>query len=305
MAVHIVTGSESVLRYREIRRLVGERFRVVHSPEALADALDPVMFEDSPPVWCRDFAWTEGMANAAMAFDGILVVDVDGDLPAKSPWSKKKESVSWVETPSPKPWERKQLAQEFVRDEAMKRYLILKEAFGNSLVAISGTDLGVLSFELDKLSTYLQELGEQEVQPKHLAQIRGGFVETGTEELVWGVGQRKPDHVTQSLTLIERTMGTGSSVVMRVIGILAYNLRIWLSCKSLCGGEPNALGARLGLHPFVLKKQHFPHASQWSEKGLLELLHALAKVQLGIRRGHISPFLRLHSTLLRSLQTSS
>lgn len=180
----------------------------------------------------------------------------------------------------------------------MRLHLILSEPLGNTLVSVVGTDLGILAFELDKLFMLSKQQGQAEITLKAIAQTIGGFVETGVDELIFSVGQRKWKSILESLSLIEHTHGVSSSTVLRICAALMYHARIWLCCKTLCNGDPEPLGARLGLHPFVLKKQHFPHAVKWTEKELLALIAGISGVGRAVRRGCVHSHVQLQGVLL-------
>lgn len=300
MPLVVVSGAEPLLRRRAVLSVFGSSaVQIVHTVEALERALTPEMFGEALPIWCRDLVPTEPMLTAVEAQEGLVVWELDAEPTAKSPILKRKDRVQqWIALPSPKPWEKRAAAVDFVRGEAMRLHLILPEVMASSLVALVGTDLGVLSFELDKLACLAKRLGQYEVTAKIINQTLGGFVETGMDELIHAVGQRHPAQILGSLTLIERTHGVSSSTVLKICGALVYHARIWLCCKTLCSGDPGPLSERLGIHAFVLRKQHFPHAVQWTERDLLTLIAGIAGVGRAVRQGCVSPFLQLQGVLV-------
>lgn len=300
MPLMVVSGAEPLLRRRAVLSLVGSNaLQVVHTEGELERALTPEMFGEVLPIWCRDLTPTEPLLAAVEKYEELVVWELEGEPTAKSPLGKRKEQVQqWVVLPSPKPWEKRSAAVEFVRGEAMRHHLILSEVMASSLVALVGTDLGVLSFELDKLACLAKRQGDYEVIAKTLHQTLGGFVETGMEELIHAVGQRHPTQILGSLTLVERTHGSTSSTVLRVCAALVYHARIWLCCKTLCNGDPGPLSERLGIHAFVLRKQHFPHAVQWTERELLALIAGIARVGRAVRQGCIAPHVQMQGLLV-------
>jgi len=305
MTIVVVSGAEPLLRRRAVLSVLGNRTcAVVHSVVELERAAAPQMFGEPLPIWCRDLTLTEPMLKNLECYEELVVVEVDGDPTPKSPLGKRKEKIRWVSIPSPKPWEKKAAAVDFVREEAMRLYLILPDTMAVALVSVAGTDLGVLAFELDKLSMYSKEHGQPEITAKILNQTLGGFVEVGIDDLVVSVGQRNGKSILESLALVERTHGVTTSTLLKVLGALIYHARIWICCKTLCNGDPGPLGERLGLHPFVLKKQHFPHAVKWTEKDLLALIAGLSRVGRAIRQGCLIPHIQLQSVLLELAKTT-
>jgi len=300
MPLVVVSGAEPLLRRRAVLSIFGSRaVQTVHTVEALERALTPEMFGEALPIWCRDLVPTEPMLAAVEAQEELVVWELDGEPTAKSPLGKRKDLVQqWIALPSPKPWEKRPAALDFVRGEAMRLHLILSEVLASSLVALVGVDLGILYFELDKLACLAKRSGQYEVTAKILHQTLGGFVETGMEELIHAVGQRHPNQILGSLTLVERTHGVSSSTVLRVCAALVYHARIWLCCKTLCNGDPGPLSERLGIHVFVLRKQHFPHAVQWTERELLAMIAGIAGVGRAVRQGCVVPHVQLQGVLV-------
>ncbi len=303
----VISGGESILRRRSaLSFLKGETFQIVHSAQELEGALVPPMFGTPPALWCRNVVPTEGMVDSLESHESSVVIEMDGEIPAKSPLLKcKGKSAKWIVLPIPKPWEKRQAALSFVQEEATKQNLVLSEALGAALVSLVGNDLGVLAFEVEKLALLTQEQGLTEATPKFLGHTIAGFVETGMEELIHNVGQKNAKHILNSYALIERTHGLSSSTVLRICAALLYHARIWLCCKTLCHGDPALLGEKLSLHPFVLKKQHFPHAVRWAEPELLTLIAGISSVQRSVRRGTVSPHLQLQGLLLGLAQHAS
>lgn len=303
MPMVVVLGEEFVLRRRAVQSVLGGRSaRVVNTADELGAALAPVMFGDAPPIWVRDLTLTESMLGAIEQYEDLVVVEIEGEPTAKSPLGKRRAQGKWVVLPTPKPWERKAQAIDFVRQEALFQNIILPDLMAATLVAAVGPDLGVLVFELSKLAMYSKQEGQMEITPKVLSQTLGGFVEVGMDELVQGVGQRNVRSILSSLSLIERTHGVSTSTVLRVCATLIYHTRIWLCCKTMYNGDPNPLGERLGIHPFVLRKQHFPHASKWDEIKLLALIAGVASVGRAVRQGCILPHMRLQGVLLSTVE---
>lgn len=302
----VVSGAESLLRRRTVQSLLGDNpYQVAHTLEELERALASNMFGETPPIWCREVVPTEEVFRGAEHHE-LVIWELESEPTAKSPLGKRKaEAKQWFALPTPKPWEKRAAAVNFVRDEAMSHNLILSDGMVHSLVALVGLDLGILSFELAKMGVLAKQSGEYEVTPKILNQVLGGFVETGLEELVAALGQQNPSQIMGSMTLIERTYGVSSSTVLRLCATLVYHARIWLCCKTLCNGDPNPLSERLGIHAFVLRKQHFPHAARWSEQKLLTLIAGIAGVGRAVRRGQMAPHLRLQGLLVGLCATQS
>lgn len=201
----------------------------------------------------------------------------------------------------PKPWEIEEYATKFCVKEASKRGLDLGTPLARALVQNVGQDLGVLSFEIEKISMFL---GGGRVTPQDLSKVLGAFVDGGPKPVVEGLEVRSLKKVSAALWAVHRASAHSlPSAVLRVCAFVVPSVITWLHVASLAseGASGEEIGSRVGVHPYVVQKTLSPAAKRWGEKDLVQLVRGLAVVEKAVKLGKVNPWVQLECCLFRAV----
>jgi len=205
----------------------------------------------------------------------------------------------------PKPWDEAEHASLFCVKEARKYKLNLGQPLAMAVVQNAGMDLGVLSFEIQKLAMLLQARGETDVTTNHVKSTIASFAELGPKPVVEAMEKRDLVAVSRALSNMRRThAGNLSGATLLACAWLGKSLGNWLHIAAL-NDEGYSLGeisARAGVHEFVVRKTLLPVARRWGQGRLTSLIKSVARVERAVRSGHIHPWVQFECALFRSLQ---
>lgn len=241
--------------------------------------------------------------------DVVIVLCQKGTIKKKSGLGKvaaalPKRLVAVFE--KPKPWEEAERAERFCVTEARKRGVGLKEPLARAIVKNAGLDLGILSFEIDKLARFTKIEGARDVEVEHVRQTIGAFSELGPKPVVEALERFDAKGVSNALANMRRThAGALGGATLRCCAFVSRSATRWLHIAALIGegAGPDEISERTGLHPFVLRKNLLPVAKRWGEGRLVTLLKSLALVERSVRKGHANPWVQLECALLDTLTT--
>jgi len=321
--VLVLSGAVEFLRIRELRKAIAAADRTGRQVEYLRGAdreelssllsssgifftgKSLVVIEDPEKV-DADLVWAhyERGGNATS-----LVLHVEGSTKpttALGKLIKKLPPENVAKFAAPKPWEEEQMAVDFLAAEAKSRKLKLDLRLAAGMVQNIGTDLGILSFEMDKIAMLISSEGAgKEISPSHVKATIAGFSELGAMPVVETLGRRDLKGLSRALTNMRRThAGHPSGATLKACGLLSHNITTWLHAASLLGQGANTeeIAERIKLHPFVVRKSILPVARRWSEGSLVELLNSIAAVERGVRSGHINPWVEFECALFYAVE---
>lgn len=239
--------------------------------------------------------------------DVVIILYQRGAIKKKSGLSKvvaalPKKFVARFE--KPKPWEQGDRAVRFCVTEARKKGVGLGEPLAGAIVKNVGLDLGILSFEVDKLARLARAEGARDVAVEHIRQAIGAFSELGPKPVVEALERRDAKGVAAALANMRRThAGHLGGATLRACAFVSRSATKWLHIAALLGegARPEEISERTGLHPFVLRKTLLPVAKRWGEGRLTSLLKSLALVERSVRKGHVNSWVQLECALLDSV----
>jgi len=200
--------------------------------------------------------------------------------------------------PEPKPWDVEKEAIEFCIAEAKAKNKTLSAGLAQSLVVLSGPDLGVLSFELQKLSMLADIDKVTTITENHLVQGRAPLAETSMIRIVDALSAKD----TKRLALmLRRVRETRKEVpVMELVGWVMPPVVRWLVGRDLQekGVPHEQAAAQMGFHGFRYKKEVIERMGRWSKPELVQILRALAEAQRNVVTGILDPWAVLSARLL-------
>lgn len=199
---------------------------------------------------------------------------------------------------TPKPWEEKGYATKFLMTELRNRGKSIPEPLAEQVVRKVGTDVGLLSFEALKFSTSLDVDGRSEVTPQDAVALMAAFGAEDWEMLKSALAARNVKLVVRTWNDIRN--GPGGEAVQKAISILTSTIVKWVHAAALheAGVPPDDAAARVGMHPYSYKTTILPAALRWGRTPLEDLLRSV--VEVGVRKGHINPWVALESALIQA-----
>lgn len=210
-----------------------------------------------------------------------------------------KHQVTFEEVP---PWKAEETAIKFCMREVKRHKLTLSDSLASNLVAASGTDLGILSFEIWKAATLCRANGDAQITGDHLRQTVSSISEIGAIPVVEALATASSARVSKALASMRRTHA--GDPTMKACALVGRNVGFWLHAASLLRQKSSVeeISGRLSLHPYVCKMKILPPAKKWGEKNLARLLTTIAQVERGVRSGHANPWMEFQCGLLRAIQ---
>lgn len=183
--------------------------------------------------------------------------------------------------------------------EARERGVQLSDPLAASMVDVVGTNLGMLSWEVYKVSLLLEAEGKTEVTSEHLRASLSQIDNVGVGRLNDYVGLASVRKVCRQLRWIEKTH-PGDSTMM-VVRFMFPSVSQWMVVADLHEkGVPQEDAAlALNMNSWFHKRKVLPVAKRWGRKKLFHLLGVLQSAERGVLSGDVSPWLGLCSGLMR------
>lgn len=219
--------------------------------------------------------------------EGNVIVLWDGKKPDK-PWLAKIERKHQVWHDAPSPWEATAAAQEFVVSEATKFGLAMSPSEAGRLVALSGTDLALLSREVQKIA-----LAGSCAQLDVLAT---GWGNVPLDDLTTALVKQDARRVT---SLLPR-FGSGSTGAIQVSRLLASQVLTWLAASELEAKNlsTDLIAEQVGVHPYRYRVGMQENVRRLGYRKIRDLIHRLAVVERSVLTGSVNAWCLLQSSLL-------
>jgi DNA polymerase III delta subunit len=313
-----VSGAIEFLRIREIRKAqvaakrkkrriehvrgddTGEIEKLIAGTVFFSDKL--MIFVTQPSKLKPEFILAHHKSKDTSA---VLVLHYEDHLKNNTKFFKLLDSnnIPHLTFASPKPWEVEGRAIKFVMSEAKRRKKVIPEDLARALVATCGDEYGFLSFEVLKLSTYLDALGETEVTRAHLRGLIAVLNEASVFPVVDALAAVNERALLRRMGAMERTHS--GDPTMRVCAVLATSVASWLQAVSAVrGGLDSASAAQaIGASPGRMDKVLLPAGKRWGEKEMRKLLKEIAQVERAVKTGRSHPWVLLQSRLAASCRS--
>ena len=202
-----------------------------------------------------------------------------GKKPEKAPWLAKVERKGQVWHDAPTPWEAAALAQEFVIQEGSNFKLEIPKDIAVRLVARSGTDLALLSREVQKLSC--TGLG-------CLEDVTTDWGGVPLDDLLGALGRQD----TQKVSVMLPRFGKGPSGAIMVSRLLASQVLLWLGAAELesrnCATD--LVAETLGVHPYRYRVGMQEMIKKLGYRKIRDLVRCLSAAEMAVQTGKIDPW---------------
>lgn len=330
--VIVVTGDEDYLRRRELQKALagaartGRRVEYIQGTDSqtLSRVLSSgsVLFKDRTLAMVSDADRVDvdmvlrhhkrGSAKVALVLTQEGTAKKKGSLVEISKVLSKSLRLHFEKVAL---WKRDSFAASFVVKEGKALGIRVSEKVATVMVAAAGDDLGVLSFELQKLAALLGSLefekpekeraARPEVEGVHLRQSLSTLTQVGAISVVEALAARNAKRLVRALATMRKTHT--SDPTMKACALLAHNVTQWLHAAALISQNAaiEEIGLRLRLHPYVCKTKVLPAAKNWGERNLAGVLTGLAAVERGVRSGHLNSWVELECVLLKAIHHRS
>lgn len=311
--LYLVSGSQDLLRNRLVAKMIqeaeGEGFTIDYVDASHPGALEGA-FQGSPFVGGRTFVVVTNPHKGDLdVYDAqlkaknpsvVALLDHEGDPKGNTKfgkWSKTlKDHANFSE---PTEWAALEVAADFLIMEAEKIHKKkLSRAHANAIVRLSGTNLGVLVFEVQKMAILATVDGSESIEVEH---VRGGLadlVAASADPLLEALRARNKVNLIKAMNrMYERSPSDPTMYVCRLIGAEAIK---WLSAVSFIALPPKVAAEHLGLNPWYYENKILPVARYWGRPNTIRLIKAVAASERGLLRGNISPWNGLLCNLLQA-----
>lgn len=213
-----------------------------------------------------------------------IVLYLNGSLPRSKkhplhPFIKKLPKKCVIKHLVPSTFKEHEVAVTFALGEASRLGKELSSQLAEGIVKISGTDLGILSFELLKASYLAHD--SKELKPEHFRTI-SSLAETSALPLIQSISTKNLKEVLKQFGKMRSTYHRDPTLM--VCGWLGSEVCKWLTTASALK-KGSVKPSDLNIHPYVFQKNILPAAKKWGEVSLLKLLHIISDVERYVKTG--------------------
>lgn len=236
-----------------------------------------------------------------------IVMEVDGEAsPKKHPAVElvmKKHRVTYS-IPARKQ-DREARATKFLRMEA-HRLTSNQDALGadlaKAMVGVLGVDLGVLSYEMSKVTALVRSQGGKSITAREVKAVVKGHTGVEMQPIRDALAGARTQQMAKALAVMRRKSSSDPTMLLlRARGGPADLAYQWLQASLLLerGTTPHQIGAMLGSPSWVTERTTIPAARRWGTRNLVNLVRDLACVDRGVLKGVPSPWVACEAALLR------
>lgn len=314
--VSFVGGDEEYLCRRVLNLAVktaaevGRRVEFVSSQDEILDTMSSAVLFDEPTLLIvRDFEtldveWVKGHKNNTVA----VVLYCPQEVKTKA----LKDLVEAVPKPyrfihhKPAPYKAAEKAAEFVVEEAKRLGKEMPAQLATALVGRVGSDFGLLSYEVLKVSLLLDARGEGPViTPAHVGQTMLLSGEADIGAVVDAVGAGSVVKTLRTLEAVKNNWHQAGEPTLAVVAWLGNRATSWLHAVALDaqGADEKEAAHRTGINPYIYSRSTLPTARRWGKARLVVLLRRLAQVEMAVKQGRQAPWTMLECSLIASVRS--
>lgn len=241
----------------------------------------------------------------------ILLV-VDGDPKGNTKFGKfvlalDKKSHTSMQLPDKK-WEMPKFASEFCVAEVKKCGKSISEELSNAIVKVSGTDIGFLSFEVQKMVMHADSRGSNTLSIDDVRASLAPIGEVSFDGVKDALVSRNTKSLTQALIRIKRAT---KDPVMPLCGfldtiLLGYKSEKegkasfgWLHLTTMTGRgfDSEKISSELGINSWRCKNILIPEVARWNSADVIKAIRAVSTARRVVLNGSIDPWTLLVSSL--------
>jgi len=308
----IISGSEGLLRRRFLASIVGaqraEGWAIEHvdgnNLAEVRDALDGGgMFMDvrtlavvHNPHKVSLKLLTEQVASKDYVTTLLLYLEKEPDGRTKFGKFVKTQSAHHKAFPLPDQWNGPKVATAFVLDEFRVYGKTLNPDLAGALVGRAGSDLGILAFEVQKISLLA---GDAKVITS--THIKGGMsevAEAAVGPILDALASRNPKRLSRALAKVRETHHQDPTIhICRFLGPTVVR---WMQVSYLDNMPPRAAASEIGMNLWYFENKILPASKRWGQRGTVQLIADLAHSERAVLSGALNGWVVLTSRLLAS-----
>lgn len=232
-------------------------------------------------------------------YQTTLLLHIEGEPDGRTKFGKAVKA-SWASVhksfPLPTDWQAPKVGAEFVQAEAVRLGFQFPADLAQVLVERSGTDLGLLSFEVQKITMLAGLDGAKTLGLKHVAGGIAPIAEASVFAISDALAVQQSRKLLKALQALKRT--SKDDPTMRVCRVLGTSVTKWLQAISLDALPPKAAAEELGVNPWYFETKILPAARRWGKTGTVQLVADLAVAERAVLNGACDPWVVLSSRLL-------
>lgn len=227
-----------------------------------------------------------------------LLLHIEGNPDGRTKFGKYVKSLSKVHRsfPLPDEWKAPEVAAEFVLAEVKEHGMTMRPALAQALIARVGSDLGMLSFEVQKMALLADAKGTKVIDRDEIKGAMAPIAEASVAPIVDALSARNRKKLSRALRRLRQT--SKSDPTMRICGLLRTMVTRWIQAAYLDALPPRAAAAELGMNPWYFEKKILPSARRWGKVGTVRLASDLAASERAVLNGSLSPWTVLTARLL-------
>ena len=317
----IVTGDNAFLCRRLVRSTMkkaeqeGGLLIEQVEPQSLADSLSGLgsMFGAPSLIYCNcpantkiDVSLLEKQLAAGIQ-EPRLLLWLEGKLDertALAKYLKKLPSKVLVSYMLSVEYKREAESLSFLLDEATKQGYQIATDLCKAVIERVGTDYGILSFELQKMTLLADSEGTKKITPPLVSRSLAPLGDVAAEHLLEALLSRNPKRVQKVLARIRKMTPNSGGAVKEYVGKLQGRVALSLQAANLhARSVDSAMAAtQLGQNTWYYENKVLEPVKKLGEKYLTELLLHFAKSDRLVMLGGIDPWLYFESGIFRILQ---
>jgi DNA polymerase III delta subunit len=204
--------------------------------------------------------------------------------------------------------ERKQAAEKFCAAEAKRQGIEIAEDMCTAIVEVTGDDLGIVSWELYKISALARAKGIKTISNDLLSQtLRLATNSPDLQQFVEAMSQLDTKRVAKIFNRYRH--GDHTMLLLRSKGGPVDTAISWLRILEVVSDTNNAnndldyVSTMVGIPTWQLKNRDMQAAKRWGESRLRGLLKGITELERSIVEGRChNPWLACQSIFLQSLK---
>ena len=227
-----------------------------------------------------------------------LLLHIEGEPDGRTKFGKWVKKMAAIHKGFPKPsqWDQPKVAAQFAVDESKLYGLHLDARLSRALVGRVESDLGVLSFEIQKAAILAISDGSKEITSKHIKGAMAPIAEASVAPIVDALAVRNRKRLVKALAHFDQT--TKGDQTIRICRFVGSSVLKWVAAVHLESLPPKAAADQLGVHPWYFETKILPPARRWGKTGTVRLASDLAAAERAVLNGAVSPWVVLTSRLL-------
>ena len=236
-----------------------------------------------------------------------IVMDVDGSVDEKKHPAValvKKKHLFTYSTPARKQ-DQEARARKFLTMEAHRltsNQDALSADLARAMVKALGTDLGVLSYEIGKVTALVRSRRGGQIEVADVTSLVRGKAGAEMQPIRDALAAAHAGKMAKALSKMRRKSASDPTMLLlRARGGPADLAYRWLQAALLLdrAASVEEISSRLGSPTWVTKRTTIPAAKKWGTRNLANLVRDLAYADRGLLKGIPAPWVACESALLR------